>query len=337
MENNQVKKEKSSKVYIPLLLVIILVLGGGVKWYIDYTKFIKTDDAHVEADNVAVSSKILGRIIQVLAEEGDSVKKGQLIAVLDSTDLIAQKNQAIAAKMLAEAAIAQAEAKYQFDLRNNKVLEIQLSKTQEDFERAKGQLKGDVITKEQYDHAQKSFETAQAQLEAARSQAKVSEAQINSAQASVESAEAQINVIRTQINNTKLYAPCNGVVGKRWLLPGDITQTGQSIITIVNDSKLWVSIFLEETKLANLEKGQQVLFTLDSYPDATFTGKIITLGSNTASQFSLIPANNASGNFTKVTQRVQLKISIDGMEDGKNLADYHILSGMSAVVKIIRK
>jgi membrane fusion protein (multidrug efflux system) len=76
---------------------------------------------------------------------------------------------------------------------------------------------------------------------------------------------------------------------------------------------------------------------LDSYPDVTFTGKILTLGSNTASQFSLIPANNASGNFTKVTQRVQIKISIDGMEDGKNLANYHILSGMSAVVKIIRK
>jgi membrane fusion protein (multidrug efflux system) len=337
MENNQVKKEKNRKVYIPLVLVIVLVLGGGIRWYIDYTKYIKTDDAHVEADNVAVSSKILGRINLLFAEEGDSVKKGQLIAILDSTDLVAQKIQALAAKTFAEAAISQAEAKYQFDLQNNKVLEITLIKTQEDFERAKGQFKGDVITKEQYDHAQKSMETAQAQLEAAQSQAKVSSTQIKSAQAAVENSEAQINVIRTQINNTKLYAPCNGVVGKRWLLPGDITQPGQSIMTIVNDSKLWVSIFLEETKLENLKKGQPVIFTLDSYPEVTFTGKILTLGSNTASQFSLIPANNASGNFTKVTQRVQLKISIDGMKEGKNLSDYHILSGMSAVVKIIRQ
>ena len=337
MENNHVKKEKNWKVYIPMVLVIVLVAIGGIRWYIDYSKYIKTDDAHVEADNVAVSSKILGRISQVFAEDGDSVKQGQLIVLLDSTDLVAQKSQAIAGKMLAEASIVQAEAKYQYDLQNNKVLEIMLSKAQEDFERAKGQFKGDVITKEQYDHIKKSFETAQAQLEAARSQAKVSNTLIGSSKATVESAEAQINVIRTQINNTKLYAPCNGVIGKRWLMPGDIAQAGQSIYTIVNNQRLWVSIFLEETKIDNLQIGQLVIFTLDSYPDATFTGKILTLGTNTASQFSLIPANNASGNFTKVTQRVQIKISIDGMEDGKNLANYHILSGMSAVVKIIRK
>jgi membrane fusion protein (multidrug efflux system) len=79
-----------------------------------------------------------------------------------------------------------------------------------------------------------------------------------------------------------------------------------------------------------------VIFTLDTYPGTTFTGKIMTLGSNTAGQFSLIPAGNASGNFTKVTQRVQLKVSIDGVAEGKKLEDYRILSGMSAIVKIIR-
>lgn len=337
MENNQAKKEKSGKVYIPLVLVILLVLGGGIRWYIDYSKYIKTDDARVETDNVSVTPKILGRISQVFAEEGDSVKQGQLIAVLDSTDLIAQKNQATTGKLQAEASVAQAEAKYQYDLKNTSVLEIMLKKTTEDFERAKNQFKGDVITQEQFDHAKYALETAQAQLEAARSQAKVSNTQIRSAQVAVESTEAQINVIRTQINNTKLYAPSDGIIGKRWLLPGDIVQPGQSIFTIVNDSKLWVSIFLEETKLENLHKRQSAIFTLDTYPGVIFTGKIMTIGSNTASQFSLIPANNASGNFTKVTQRVQIKISIDGMTEGKNLANYRILSGMSAVVKIIRQ
>ena len=105
MENNHVKKEKNWKVYIPMVLVIVLVAIGGIRWYIDYSKYIKTDDAHVEADYVAVSSKILGRISQAFAEEGDSVTQGQLIVVLDSTDLVAQKNQAIAGKMLAEASI----------------------------------------------------------------------------------------------------------------------------------------------------------------------------------------------------------------------------------------
>jgi membrane fusion protein (multidrug efflux system) len=336
MTTIQTKKEKSKKVYIPLVLVIILLIVGITYWYIDYSKYIKTDDAHVETDNVAVSSKILGRISQVFVEEGDSIKQGQLVAVLDSTDLVAQKNQAIANKLQTEAAIAQAEAKYQFDLTNNNVLEISLSKAQEDFERAKSQIKGDVITKEQFDHTKKALETAQAQLEAARSQAKVSGTVITSTKAAVVSAEAQIKVIRTQINNTRLVAPSVGLIGKRWLMPGDITQPGQAIFTIVNDSKMWVSIFLEETKIGSLHKGQPVIFTLDSYPGVTFTGKIMTLGSNTAAQFSLIPASNASGNFTKVTQRVQLKISIDGMLEGKKLSEYRVLSGMSAVVKIVR-
>jgi membrane fusion protein, multidrug efflux system len=332
-----VKKERGNKVYIPLILVILLVLGGIIYWYIDYSKYIKTDDAHVESDNVAVSPKMMGRISQELIQEGDSVKQGQLLVVLDSLDLVAQKNQAIAGKQQAEAAIAQTEAKYQFDLTNNKVLEISLGKAQEDFDRAKAQFKADVIPQEQYDHAKKTLETAQAQLESSRSQAKVSNAQISSAHAAVASAEAQINVIQSLLNNTKLYAPSDGVIGKRWLMPGDIAQPGQAIFTIVNDRKLWVSIFLEETKLENLTVGQPVLFTLDTYPDVTFTGKIMTIGSNTAAQFSLIPANNASGNFTKVTQRVQVKISIDGVKEGKNLSDYRILSGMSAVVKIIRQ
>jgi membrane fusion protein (multidrug efflux system) len=332
-----VKKEKSNKVYIPLILIIALVLGGVIYWYIDYSKYIKTDDAHVESDNVAVSPKMMGRISQEFIQEGDSVKQGQLLVVLDSLDLSAQKNQAIAGKLQAEAAIVQAEAKYQFDLTNNKVLEISLSKAQEDFDRAKVQFKADVITQEQFDHAKKTLETAQAQLESSRSQAKVSNAQISSTHAAVASAEAQINVIQTLLNNTKLYAPNEGVIGKRWLMQGDIVQPGQAVFTIVNDRKLWISIFLEETKLENLTIGQAVLFTLDTYPDVTFTGKIMTIGSNTAAQFSLIPANNASGNFTKVTQRVQVKISIDGVKEGKNLSNYRILSGMSAVVKIVRK
>jgi len=335
MEN--VKKEKSNKVYIPLFLVVALVLGGIVYWYIDYSKYIKTDDAHVEADYVAISSKMMGRISEELIKEGDSVKQGQLVVVLDSLDLAAQKNQAIAGKLQTEAAIAQAEAKYQYDITNIKVSEITLSKAQEDFNRAQTQFKGDVITQEQFDHTKKALETAKAQLEASQSQAKVSNAQIKSTRAAVASAEAHITVIQSLLNNTKLYAPSEGVVGKRWLLPGDIAQPGQSIFTIINDRNLWISIFLEETKLEKLHIGQLSKFTIDTYPDATFTGKIINIGSNTAAQFSLIPASNASGNFTKVTQRVQLKISIEGMEEGKKLSDYPVLSGMSAVVKIIRE
>jgi len=330
------KEKKDWKIYIPLAIVILIVVIGGVYWYKDYTSYIRTDDAVVASDNVSVSPKIMGRISKLYAEEGDSVKKGQLVAELDSIDLLAQKQQVVALKSQTEANKAQAQAKLEYDQKNIRILQIGLEKSKEDFTRAKAQFTGGVITKEQYDHLQKAQETAQAQLDAAQAQILVSKTTIKSAETGVVGAQAQIGVITTQLNNTRLYAPVDGLIAKRWLLPGDIAQPSQSIYTINNNNKFWIQVFLEETKMETLHDGQKALISLDTYPDVVFTGKIFTMGSTTASQFSLIPQNNASGNFTKVTQRVAIKISIDGAENGQKLSAYNLLTGMSAVVKIIK-
>jgi membrane fusion protein, multidrug efflux system len=118
-------------------------------------------------------------------------------------------------------------------------------------------------------------------------------------------------------------------------LPGEIAQPGQSIVALTNDRKLWVVIYIEETKLSEMYINQKANFTVDAFPGINFTGKIFLIGSNTASQFSLIPPSNASGNFTKITQRVPVKISIDGMENN-NKTNVKLISGMSAVVSIIK-
>jgi membrane fusion protein (multidrug efflux system) len=330
------KEKKDWKIYIPLAIVVILVLVGGTYWYIDYTSYIRTDDAVVASDNVSVSPKIMGRISKVYVEEGDSVRQGQLLAEIDSVDLIAQKQQVIALKSQTIANKSQAEAKLQYDEKNINILQIALDKSKEDFVRAKAQYSGGVITKEQFDHLEKAEETAKAQLEAARAQILVSRTMIKSAETAVTGAQAQIGVISSQLNNTRLYSPVNGIVAKRWLLPGDIAQPSQSIYTINNNSKFWIQVFLEETKIENLHLGQKAIFSLDTYPNVVFTGKVYTIGSTTASQFSLIPPNNASGNFTKITQRVAVKISVSGTEDGQKLSKFNLLTGMSAVVKIIK-
>ena len=330
------KEKKGKKMFIPLIAVLAVVLTAGIYYYYQYATYITTDDAHVDSENVAVSSKILARISHLYANEGDTVKQGFLIAELDSADLIAQKNQIIAQKDQALANELQAEAKLKFDQDNIKVLEVNCSRASDDLSRAKSQIAGEVISKEQFDHIQKSYETAQAQLYAAKTQLNVSKAQINSAIATIESVKAQIAIISTQLNNTKLYAPMGGIIAKRWLLAGDITQPGQSIYTITNNNKLWIVIFLEETKIGSLKIGQKALFNIDAFSGITFTGKIYSIASNTASQFSLIPANNASGNFTKTTQRVSIKISIDGTTKNDSLSNFNILSGMSAEVKIIK-
>jgi len=330
------KKKKDLKVYIPLVIVVLAVVIGGIFWYIDYRSYIKTDDAYVTSDVVTVSPKIMGRISKVYVQEGDSVKQGQLLAELDSSDLLAQKQQVLAAKLQTQAGKAQAEAKYEYDVKNIDVLKINVERANEDFDRAKTQYSGGVITQEQFDHMKKAQETAKAQYVAAQAQTTVSKTQIESAVTSVVTSQAQIDVINTQLKNTRLYAPVNGVVAKRWLLSGDIANPGQSIYTINNNSKFWVLVYLEETRLGKLQIGQNAKISIDMYPGIAFTGKIFLIGSTTASQFSLIPASNASGNFTKVTQRVPLKISIDGTDKGGQLSSFRMTTGMSAVVKIIK-
>jgi membrane fusion protein (multidrug efflux system) len=331
-----IKKKKKLGRYIPLVLVVIIVVTLGWMWYRNYLKYISTDDAYVESDNVSVSSKITGRIISEYADEGDSVKKGTLLAELDSIDLIAQKDQAIALKNQSVTTKAQSEASLKYDEENIKVLKVSLDKAQEDFDRAKVQYDGNVITKELYDHLKKALEAAQAQYDASKSVLDVSKAKIESAASAIKSAEAQVSVIETQLKNTKLYAPMDGIIARRWLLPGDVTAMGQSIFTITSNKKYWVIIYLEETKIAQISLGQKAKFTIDAFKEVTFTGKIFDIGANTASQFSLIPPSNASGNFTKVTQRVPVKISIDGTEEGKKISSFRFLAGMSVEVKIIK-
>jgi membrane fusion protein, multidrug efflux system len=332
------EKEKSKlRLYIPLAVVILAVLTGAWFWYNDYTSYITTDDAHVDADNVSVGSKILGRIAAIHGSEGDKIAAGTLLAELDSSDMLSQRNQSLSLKAQAAANRVQAEAKYASDQKSIKVLEIALERASEDFKRAKSQMDGGVITTEAFDHTKKSYETATAQLEAAKAQLAVSRSMISTAAASVESADAQVKVIDTQLRNTRLYAPADGIIAKKWLMPGDVTQPGQSVLTLTLSKKLWVVAFLEETKIAEIRNGQNVRFTIDAFGSTAFRGKIYMVGSTTASVFSMIPASNASGNFTKVTQRIPVRISIDSADNVRDLSSLNILSGMSAVVKIARK
>ncbi len=331
-----VGKKKGFGRYIPLILVIAAVLTASGIWYRDYSKYLTTDDAHVDSDMVSVSSKILGRISRLYVNEGDQVKKGQLVAELDSADLLVLRNQALALKAQSQTSVGQAEAKYKFDKVSINVLKVNLERAKEDLTRAKAQFEGGVITREAFDHLKKAYETVEAQLDAANNQLNVSRAQIASASSAVDFAQAQINVAETQIRNTRLVSSVDGVVGKRWLLPGDITQPGQSILTLTISKDLWVSVFIEETKLSQIHLGQDAKFSIDAVNGKVFKGKVTFIGSNTAGQFSLIPASNASGNFTKITQRVQLKISILGTEDGSDPATFNLLSGMSVSIKIIK-
>jgi membrane fusion protein (multidrug efflux system) len=330
------KKASKIRAYIALALVITALVVFGWRWYKEYTSYYSTDDAYVDADRVAVSSKILGRITTLYADEGDSVRVGKLLVELDSSDLYAQKLQARAALGQASSSVAQANARYELDKKTELVQEIGVVRAREDLDRAVAQYEGKVIAKEQFDHSKKTFESALAMLDAAKAQLEVSKAQIASAESTTKTAAAQIGILETSLKNTRIYAPASGRIAKRWLLPGDVVQPGQPVFTITRDSLFYVMAYFEETKIAGIRNGKRAEFTLDAFPGLKLSGKVINVGSNTAAQFSLIPPNNASGNFTKVTQRIPVKISLDEIKNVPGKPPVRFVAGMSVLVKIIK-
>lgn len=335
-KNQGSSKTRKLRAYILLGMVVVAVFIVGWYYYWQYTKYYSTDDAYIDADRVSVSSKILGRIIRIQAQEGDTVFMGQLLVELDSSDLVAQRIQAVAMRDQAIASVTQATARYELDQKNIRVQEINVDKAKEDLDRATVQYDGKVITKEQFDHTSKAYEAAVAQLDASRAQLAVGKSQIESASLTIRTATAQIGTIETSLRNTKIFSPSGGRIAKRWLLPGDVVQPGQSVYTITKDSLLWVLAFYEETKVGGIHDKQQAVYTVDAFPGVTFRGKVFDIGTNTAAQFSLIPPNNASGNFTKVTQRIPIKISIDQCSSRDSTVMHRLVSGMSVVVKIYK-
>jgi membrane fusion protein (multidrug efflux system) len=305
---NNVPLFKRKKIVIPVL-IILLAAAAAVYWYIGQLGYVSTDDAFIDGNKLSVSSKILGRITNLAVDESDTVKQGQLLVQLDSTDLKAQESQAKA--MLA------------LDNESVTLAKVNVEKAEDDFNRAQRQYKDNIIPKEQFDHSQKALEAAKAAY--------------NIAVTKIGTAQAQLKVIKTQLQNTQIYSPMDGVVAKRWVLTGDVVSPGQPIFTIYDLKNVWVTADLEETKLEPIHLGDTVNISVDTYPNQKFTGQVYQIGSNTASQFSLIPPSNASGNFTKVTQRVPIKISIKPVsENGQPDPDKSIklLPGMSVEISI---
>ena len=297
---------RNFKVVIPLFVVVLGLAAVTWQYYINARDYVTTDDAYIDGNRVAVSAKILGRIDELNVDEGDTVHLGEVLVRLDDSDLKAQEAQAKAALALAGENITLAN--------------VSLDRAKTDFERASAQFKENIIPREQYDHAQSEFETAKARLGIATAQ------QVT--------ARAQLGIIETQLQNTVIESPMEGVVSKRWALVGDVVQPGQAIFSVYDLKNVWVTANLEETSLEALRSSDKVEITVDSYPDVKFTGTVFQIGANTASEFSLIPPNNASGNFTKITQRVPVKISIQRGQgtDPRRLID--LLPGMSVEIKV---
>lgn len=299
------------RVIIPALVLILAGVGFLLYWLFFLRGFVATDDAFIDGNRIEIGAKILGRITRLTSDEGFAVKAGDPLVFLDSADLVAQRSHAQANLALA--------------VRNAERARIILRYQKIEYNRAAEEYRREVIPLEQYQQAQKALKTVQSELS-------IDEAQIAATR-------AQLKLVLTQLDNVIICAPVDGIVAKRWASAGDVVQPAQQIFTLYDTSDIWVSVNLEETKFAPVHLRSPADIRVDAYPGEPFSGLVTMIGASTASEFSLIPPNNATGNFTKVTQRVPLRTSIRHRKTaGSNTRTPALLPGMSVVVKIrVRK
>jgi membrane fusion protein (multidrug efflux system) len=305
METNEQTHKKRSPLTLALIVVVALAAAGAGTWII-LNPSLSTDNATVERTKATVTSKTSGTIARIAVDEGDFVDAGSSLVDLDTAELLAQKRQAEANLVLVKD--------------TTKLSQVALDRAQADFTRAQRQYQDKVIATEVFEHAEKAFESAQVDAELAAKR--------------VEVAQAQVDLVNATLANTRMVSPFNAVVAKKWMSAGDLLGAGQAVLTLYDRTHAWVTANFDETKLGQLRVGQGVRIRVDAYPDTVFAGKISQIGVSTGNQFSLIPVNNAAGNFTKVTQRIPVKIDFDDPTDLGAASSKRLLPGMSAAVEI---
>lgn len=304
---NTPKNKKKGKIRSIIIgtIVIAAIVAVGVWWFLEQSKYVSSDDAYVDAYQVTISAQIPGRIVKLYIKEGDHVKKGQLLAQLDSSDYVAR---------ISEANVNIEQAKLGIRLAR-----VKLEQAQTNFDRAEKQYKEKLIPKADFQNQQSAYELAKVELHLAEQKISV--------------LESSLKTLETTLSHTKIYAPMDEVAAKRWVLEGDVISPGQGIFTVFGTEETWITLMLPENEIRHIHIGDTAEIFIDAYPKITFKGIFYEMGNTTASRFSLIPPNNASGNFTKVTQRVPLKLTVfkSGGESSKQV---ELLPGMSAEIKV---
>lgn len=315
-------------------LLLVVVLGYSGRRYFVYSRsWVTTDNAYVAGHIHAISSRVAGTVTAVLVDENQAVSAGTVLARLDPADLsvrrqqaVAQVAQAAAQAQEALARIAQAEAQVAREQAGAIKARNDLARAQSLFEGGQG-----AISKQELDLAKSESDSAEAGLQGARSALTSAGALAAAADAQAKVAKATLQEAELQLSYTEIVAPANGRIGKKNLEVGNRIQPGQALLALV-DPNVWVTANFKETQLTHLKPGQAVRIKADAFPGQTFRGVVDGLSPASGAQFALLPPDNATGNFTKIVQRVPVKIRLDPA----SLGDFagRLAAGMSVTVEV---
>jgi membrane fusion protein, multidrug efflux system len=343
-----------SRMPLIVLAVVVAVLGviGLRRWAFGRTH-VSTDDAQVDAHVTPIAPKVQAFVAEVRVDDNVHVTAGDTLVVLDDRDLVVRLHQAEADLAnatasagggrvggQAQAQLAWSEAQASSADAAIAAAEASARKAAQDLDRVRGLAAQHVVPAQELDAAQAASDAAQANLAASRKQASAARSQVSAYGAGVTSANARVAAAlgmvenaRLQLGYTVITAPVSGIIAKRGVEPGTLVNIGQSLMTIVPDKDVWVTANLKETEVKDVTPNDRVTFTVDAYPGRTFAGHVESLSPATGARFSLLPPDNATGNFTKVVQRVPVRIAVDSGPDEA----HPLRPGMSVVVTIATK
>lgn len=330
------------RLFVVLPLAVLSIVAGGYYWWSQIRFIESTDNAYVEADISSVSVKVPGYVVTTDVTDNQHVQKGQLLAALESNQYQAKVAQSQANLQSSEAQLQTLIA--QVELQHALITQAAagVASAQAEQVRAEQQLKRtnklrykDYSSQDEVDQAKATFDSAvghldesSAALVAKQAELAVLNARLIQSQSQVDLAKAGLDLAQIQLADTQIRAPFSGVIGKRGALSGQYVQPGQALYSLVPDGAVWITANFKETQIQHMQPGQLVLVYLDAFPDKTFTGVIDSLSPASGAKFSLLPAENATGNFTKIVQRIPVRIRLD-LDDQTN-----IVPGLSAVVKV---
>jgi membrane fusion protein (multidrug efflux system) len=347
-ETNEAPKEKMGPRTIIIRIIMALVLGiavyyGGKKIYYEL-HHESTDNAQIEATLVPILPRVSGYVKALYPQDYSTVKKDSLLVEIDDADLQLQLQelqadlaQAQTDIVNAQASIVNADASLAETKSNLEVAQTRKDKAHSDYERDQNLFRDGAITKKQLDDSKSVVDVADRQYESSKNDVNVAQTRMGVINAQLKKADAIINVKKAGIEQqqlklsyTKIYATSNGQIGKRNVDVGQFVQAGTPLFTIIDDEDYWVVANFKETQIHHMKLGDEVEINLDAYPGMTLKGKIISFSDATGARFSLLPPDNATGNFVKVTQRIPVKIVIEDMAKYKD----KLHAGMSLDVSV---
>lgn len=311
------------------ILILCFLVGGLVyvcSRFIHLGNVEYTDNAQVRQHITPVNTRVQGFIKKICFEEFQPVKKGDTLLIIEDAEFklrVAQAeanlSNALAGRSVTTAGIETTQSNIGVSDASIKEVKVTMENARRELQRYEKLLKEDAVTRQQYDNIKTAYEAAKARYQQA-SRAKRSTSLVKNEQthrlgqneAAVKLAKANLDLARLNLSYTVITATCDGITGRKNIHEGQLVQPGQAMVDIVDGTDLWVVANYRETQLPNIHEGAEVTMTADAVPGVKYKGVVESISDATGAAFSLIPQDNATGNFVKVEQRIPVRIRLKG-------------------------